>query len=109
MLFNMWYIDGVKVVPFDIFNLLSPIALAHWIMGDGCLLSGGGMYLCTDSFTVSDVVKLMNVLLVRYDIPSTLHYSNGLPRIYIKKADMYRVRAVVGPYIIPSMLYKIKV
>jgi hypothetical protein len=107
MLFDMWVVNGIKVVPFDIFNLLTPLALAHWILCDGTLHSGGGMYLCTDSFTVQDVIRLMNVLLVKFDIPSDLRYINGLPRIYIKKANVNRVRAIVRPFIIPSMLYKL--
>jgi len=57
--------------------------------------------------TVQDVIRLMNVLLVKFSIPSALRYSKGLPRIYIKKADVHRVRAIVRPFIIPSMLYKI--
>jgi hypothetical protein len=29
----------VKVIPEDIDNLLTPVALAHWIMGDGLVKS----------------------------------------------------------------------
>ena len=50
---------------------------------------------------------LMNVLLVKFEIPSDLRYINGLPRIYIKKANVNRVRDLVRPFIIPSMLYKL--
>jgi len=34
------------------------------------------MYLCTDNFTVPDVVRLMNVLLVKYEIPG----ARGAPQ-----------------------------
>jgi len=95
ILFDMWIVNGVKVVPLAIFDLLTPVAFAHWIMCDGYSHSGGGMYLCTDNFTIPDVVRLMNVLLVKYEIPSRIHYINGLPRIYIRRADINRVRAIV--------------
>lgn len=32
---HMFYLNGIKVVPLGIFNLLNPVALAHWIQGDG--------------------------------------------------------------------------
>lgn len=32
-----------------------------------------GLTLCTDSFTLKDVVILMNVLLIKYNIRSNLH------------------------------------
>jgi hypothetical protein len=35
VLYDMFYVAGTKVIPFDIFNLLTPVALAYWIMGDG--------------------------------------------------------------------------
>jgi hypothetical protein len=38
----------VKVIPENIYDLLTPVALAHWIMGDGKALSKG-IALCTDS------------------------------------------------------------
>lgn len=42
------------------------MALAHLIMGDGGFKSQG-IYLCTDSYSIQDVVKLINVLILRYD------------------------------------------
>ena len=50
----------VKIVPLDIGEQLTEISLAHWIMGDGASLNNS-IVLCTDSFTIQDVVKLMNV------------------------------------------------
>ena len=32
-LYSIFYVDKVKVVPEDIYNLLTPVALAHLIMG----------------------------------------------------------------------------
>jgi len=106
-LWALWVTDGVSVIPSDIFNLLTPTAVGRWFMCDGNRGSGGGLYLCTDDYTVIDVVRLINVLLVRYNIPSDLRFINGKPRIYIKKKDVIRVRLIVEPFIIPSMKYKL--
>lgn len=65
------------------------------------------MVLCTDLFTLPDVVMLMNVLRIKWDIPSTIQYCNGLPRIYIASRDMDKVRAVVMPHMHPFFYYKV--
>jgi len=40
-------------------------------MGDGTLKSEG-IFICTDSYTIQDVVRLMNVLIIRYELKCTL-------------------------------------
>ena len=66
-LHSLFYVNKVKVIPHNIYKLLTPIALAHWIMGDG-RNGKGGLILCTDSFSLKDVVRLMNVLIIRYGL-----------------------------------------
>ena len=51
---------------------MTPVAFA--LMGDGGLKSKG-IFLCTDSYSIKDVVRLMNVLILRYDLKCTLHKS----------------------------------
>jgi hypothetical protein len=74
-LYQLFIENGVKTIPKDIFNLLEPVALAHWIQGDGKYVASGGLRLCTDSYTIQDVVRLMNVLMVRYELICTVHKS----------------------------------
>jgi len=56
-------------------------------MGDGCA-QGSGMVLCTNSFTIPDVVKLMNILIIRYQLKCTLQSDRGKPRIYISASQL---------------------
>jgi hypothetical protein len=56
---------GGSAHPQNIYELLTPVALAHLIMGDGAVRPSG-LILCTDSYTVADAVRLMNVLIIRY-------------------------------------------
>jgi len=67
----LFYVNKVKVIPENIYDLLSPIALAHLIMGDGSV-SKHGIILCTNCYTLSDVILLMNVLMIRYRLECTL-------------------------------------
>jgi len=76
-------------------------------MGDGAR-HGNGLIICTDSFTVEEVSRLMIVLYVRYGIDSTLRYSSiGNPRIYIRTSSMPTLRNLVRPYMHPSFMYKL--
>lgn len=110
-LYEIFYVNGVKVElapPKNIYELLTPVAFAHLILGDGGFKSKG-IYLCTDSYTIQDVVRLMNVLIIRYELKCTLHKaSNGKGyRIYISRNSVGKVVEIVLPYFIPSMYYKV--
>jgi hypothetical protein len=77
ILYNLFYINKIKIIPVEIYDLLCP--LAYWIMGDGT--GNAFLYLCTDSFSSIEIVRLMNVLIIRYGITS--HMTSGKQRIYI--------------------------
>lgn len=107
-LYNCWYPNKEKVVPLNIFNSLTPIALAHWISGDGSV-QRHGLLICTDSFSIQDITLLINVLIIRYDLICTIQTrSKGQYRIYISEKSMDKLRSIVAPYMVNSMLYKIK-
>ena len=77
-------------------------------MGDGGFKSNG-VYLCTDSYSIQDVVLLMNVLIIRYKLKCTLHVSSNKKgyRIYISRKSLNELKKIVKRYFIPSMLYKL--
>jgi LAGLIDADG DNA endonuclease family len=59
-LFDLFYLDGKKIVPSNIAELLTPLGLAYWICDDG------GRYrntvrLATDGFTLEEVNLLAKV------------------------------------------------
>ena len=106
---SLFYVNKVKRVPEDIYNLLTPVALAHLIMGDGSAKQYG-LLLCVDSYSVVEVVRLMNVLLIKYNLNSTLRYHTPTqPRIYIRQRSMPILRELVKDHMIESMMYKIGV
>jgi hypothetical protein len=95
------------MIPIDIFNMLTIQGLAHLISSDGSYASGGGMYLNVQCFTVIDVVRLMNVLIIKFDCVCTIHYQRGLPTIYISAASMRKITPLLVPHMVPSMMYKL--
>lgn len=114
-LHSIWYkeIKGkyVKILPLNIADLLTPLGIAHWIMGDG-YFADGCVKICTDNFTEQEVFYLIQVLLDKFSIKATANKrtnTNGkvLWRIRISKSSMEKLKLLVGPYIIPEMLYKL--
>ena len=86
---------------------IPPVALAHWIMGDGTF-NGITLLLCTDYYSIKEVVLLINVLVIKYNIYCTIRYYNQrYPRIYILKKCLPKVRQIVLSYMHSSMLYKL--
>lgn len=91
--------------------MLTPIGLAHWIMGDG-FYDHGGVKICTDNFTQEEVLKLIKVLDNKFDIKSSINRRknpNGkiVWRIRVRKLSMEKLTKLVIPYFIPEMLYKL--
>ena len=76
-------------------------------MGDGTI-SSRGLKICTDSFSIPDVVLLMNVLMIKYRLKCTLRMDENRPRIYISAKSIKLLKSYVDPYIIPSMRYSYK-
>jgi hypothetical protein len=105
-LYHIFYVNGVKIVPDSIYELSTPVALAHWIMGEGTW-EGSGVVLSTDSYTIQDVVRLINVLIIRYGLDCTLRTHQGKPRIYIRSRSMPQLLSIVLPHMCPSMSYKL--
>lgn len=105
---ELWYQNNIKVIPFNISDYLTPIALAIWLMVDGSK-SGSSLKLATNSFTFSECLHLVKVLYDKYNIKASVQ-SAGVENqyvIYIFKESMPILRDLVLPYVHPSMKYKI--
>lgn len=105
-LYNNFYLNKIKIVPNEL-SLLSPIALAHWIMQDGSCGTCKGLYICTDSFTEKDVKRLVDYIKNRYKISCSIHKFKGRYQIYILAKSVPIIRDIIIPYLHPSMLYKL--
>lgn len=75
-------------------------------MSDGSFVKGGGLYLNTQSFTVLECVLIINVLIIKFDLSTTLQMQRNKPIIYFKVNSVKKLYPNIQNYIIKSMEYK---
>jgi len=99
----------IKIVPHNIVELMSPIVLAHLIMGDGNLkLPDEIIRIYTNSFTKEEVELLALTITKKLNILSKVaHDRNDQYMITISKSQLPLVRELTKAYIHPYMYYKL--
>jgi hypothetical protein len=79
---------------------------------------GKGLIFCTDSYSLKEIIILMNILKIKFNIDSSIHYhvsispnnkiiKNKVARIYINGQNLNKIKPFIRPYFVKSMLYKI--
>lgn len=104
-LYDLFYVNNKKRVATDLFNLLTWEALAHWIMCDGTYNSG--VRIQTESFTVKEVVFIINILMIKFNLKCNLHTQKGYPIVYINSKSIKINLHYLLPYLHSSMKYKL--
>lgn len=105
-LYHLFYIEGKKIIPQNLFDLLTWEALVHWISGDGAYNSG--ITLQTQCFTVKELVLIINVLILKFGLECNIHKQDNYYVIYIKSKSIKNNLHNMLPYIHPTMLYKFR-
>jgi hypothetical protein len=104
--------NGSKVIPGNIYEYLTPLALAVWIKYDGGF-ANYGLRIATNSFKLTEVELLQDVKKSKYKLETTIQniyikdqYSIS---IYIQKTkkSVNNLRNIVRPYIQFSLLHKL--
>lgn len=108
MYYDLFYLNGVKVVPVNISELLTARALAYWIMDDGGISSYGQTILHTNSFTLQEVQLLQAALMSNFQLRTRLiEKREGQWLICIPVKQVVPLRTIVLPYMHVSMMHKI--
>ena len=107
-IYDLFYINQIKIVPSVLGQFLTPLALAIWIMADGSKVSGG-LKLCTNSFSFADCNFLVTLLYNNFNLKASVQSAGAKDQyhIYIWKESMPLLREIAGPYVHSSMKYKI--
>jgi len=105
---KMFYKNGKKIIPLNIAEYITPLALAVLIMDDGGW-ANNGIRIATNSFQLKEIELLSEVLKSKYNLKTTIQKlsDKNLPSIYIKKQSINDIRELLLPYMHSSMLYKL--
>jgi hypothetical protein len=100
----------VKILPKNISELLTDVAITYWLKGDGYYHKiNKHIIFSTKSFTLDDVIMLQNCLTEK-GIYSTIQCYNKLKHqyvIYIIAKVLSNLINIVLPYLLNIMYYKI--
>ena len=103
-----FYNKNKKIVPYNIEEYLSPLALSVWIMDDGGKVSSG-LKISTNNFSFNEVNFLADILRKKYNLKTSIIKTGALNQynIYISKTSMKDLVEIIRPYLHTSMYYKL--
>lgn len=109
-IFHLFYVSEngqvIKTVKQELFFYMNFLVLAHWIMGDGSK-RGKGLVLCTDNFNLQEVVLLVNILIIKFEINPTIQKEKDKFRIYLNEKSLMKIKPFILPYFVDHFLYKV--
>ena len=105
LLREMFYNGRNKIIPENLYELITYEGLAHIIMGDGSF-KFNGILLNLQAFSVKELILFINVLKLKFNIDCTLHKSRNHYTVYITVESSRKLYPKIKNYIVPSMRYK---
>ena len=115
-LYDLFYVNGVKVIKPELINYLTPMSLAYLIMDDGGWVSGSkSVRIATNNFTKEEVELLKNMIETKFGLNCTIQLlskkGGNTPKdkysLYFKVVSFPKLKELVLPYMHPSMKYKL--
>lgn len=99
----------IKVIPLNIEELLTPVVIAFFIMGDGNYNKIKKVIrLCTNSFTKSEVELLSRAILNKFGVETRLEYTrNNQYILVVRTSQVPKLQNIVKEHVHPSMLFRI--
>jgi LAGLIDADG DNA endonuclease family/NADH-Ubiquinone oxidoreductase (complex I), chain 5 N-terminus len=98
----------IKIVPLNLEEYLTPLALAIWFMDDGSIC-GSSVKIATNCFTDKEILFLCYILKKKYNIICS-KMKDGRKKgcsLYIYKSSLPIFSCLIKPYMLPSMYYKL--
>ena len=117
-LYDLFYLNGIKMISSEIMNYLTPMSIAFLLMDEGGWVSGSkSVRISTNNFTLQEVELLRDTFKAKFNLDCTiqlltkkglvLDLSKDKYSLYIKVSSLPRLRELVLPYMHSSMLYKL--
>ena len=115
-LYELFYLEKKKIVPKNLYELLTWEGLAHWVYNKSNINKSlyyfrdndirnnrnkvYGLYINVEDYTIKDIIFLMNVLMIRHRLSCSLHkLKQNKSHIYIKNKSMPLLLTGIRPFI----------
>ncbi len=106
---NIFYKNGRKVITEEILQRLTPLSIAIWFMDDGTNIANGSHFrFATCGFNEQEHLLMQEYFKNKYNIRTKLKIHSGYRLLAIHNEDRGLFIELISPYIIDSMIYKIK-
>ena len=102
--YDYFFQEKHKIIPNDL--MITPLSLAVWYMDDGSRCDTD-IYLNSQQFTQVEQEMLVSLLYKQYSIQASLNKDKQYKRIRIKKESVPNFMALISPFIISTMRYKL--
>lgn len=103
-LHELFYLSGVKIVPQNIGELLTPLGLCYWICDDGGFNKVyRSLILSTNSFSQEEVNLLINVLNSKWNLNCTINKKGANSVIRIPSKSLPILQSMLKD-IMPTMM-----
>lgn len=108
ILYEIFYPEGKKVVPYKIEELLTPLGLAYWICDDGTFCKKHKyIRIATNSYTFQEVDLLLGVLRRKFNLTCYSIEDRSGYVITIAAKSVISLRPTLEPLMPAMMLHKI--
>jgi len=98
-----------KVLPIQLKDWITDLSLAYWFMDDGANKWKNkvlALRFCTDSFSELEIDFLINILKEKFALNVTKSISKNKWRLYVGTENYDKLKRLIYPHLIPSMLHK---
>lgn len=107
-LYELFYVDGSKVVPSNIAELLTALGLAYWLIDEGGFNKRDrAVVLSTQGFRKEEVNLLINVLNNKFKLNCTINKNTNGFVIRIPSKSLPILQDLLAPHMPSMMAYKI--
>jgi hypothetical protein len=107
--YNLFYKNKRKIIPDNIEELLTPLSLAVWFMGDGSVKSHecNGRIFNTHGYTELEVIKLVEILKRKFSLIASVRRQKDGLQIYISAKSAIIFNDLIAKFVLPSFYYKL--
>lgn len=107
-IYNLFYLDGKKIIPSNINELITVLTLCYWLCDDGSFCkSTQRVFLCTECYTVDEVSLLTQILNAKWDLKCRKVKRGSGYRIVIPRKSLPVLQSLLKDVMPKMMLYKI--